>query len=72
MASNPAAPNKRYFVRLGEEPPETTVISVPSTDVELLHRAMALLDEMRNADFLPEEFDAEYRALATSWKSRHG
>lgn len=28
---------------------------------------MGLLEELRLADFLPEEFHAEYRALATAW-----
>lgn len=42
-------------------------VSVPKDDAELLQRAMALLEELRLADFMPEDFHAEYRALATAW-----
>lgn len=63
---SPTRKPRRFRVRFGPDP-NPAVVSVPADNQELLQRAMALLDELRNADFMPEEFHAEHRALQTAW-----
>jgi len=59
---------KRFNVQFGEAPVQPVAIPVPRNDAELLERAMALLQELREADFMPDEFHDEYRALVKSWR----
>lgn len=68
MGSSKQNPSRRFKVRFGDEEPKPSVVSVPQSSSELLDRAMRLLEELRNADFLPEEFHGEYRALRTAWE----
>ena len=65
-------PGKRYAVRFGEAPPEPMVRTIPGSDGELLRRAMELVAELDDADFLPEEFKEEARALRRAWSREHG
>jgi hypothetical protein len=57
----PTRSGKRFAVRFGEPLPSAP--SVEPKDDERLERALALLDELRLADFMPEEFHAEHDAL---------
>ena len=60
-------PSKRYAIRLGEPLPDVAVRTIPADENELLARAMALLEELDDADFVPEEFEDEVRALRRAW-----
>ncbi len=60
-------PTKRYSVRFGASH-EVAVAAVPRDETELLRRAMALLEELRLADFMPEEYHVEHQALVRAWK----
>ena len=56
----------RFHVRFGD-PPSPNNPKPPESRDELLRRAMALLEELRLADFLPEEFHAEHDSLVQAW-----
>ena len=59
---------KRFAVRFGDPHEPQPVRTVPRDRDELLQRAMALVEELDAADFLPEEFKDEARALGRAWR----
>lgn len=58
---------RRFQVTFGEAAEAPTVYVVPTNKEDTLLRTMALLEELESAGFLPEEFQGEYRALATAY-----
>ena len=58
----PSRSGKRFAVRFGNPLPEPAP-KLAQDDAERLSRALALLEELRLADFMPEEFHGEHDAL---------
>lgn len=66
MESGPRG-GKRFFVKFGSDDVVKLQPKACSSDAERLRRAMELLDELRLADFMPEEFHPEHDALLKEW-----
>lgn len=58
---------KRFHVKFGSDEIVKLRPRPCKTHADRLARAMALLEEMRLADFMPDEFHAEHDALLAGW-----
>jgi len=58
---------RRYSVKFSSDDIVTLRPRPIKTEAARLARAMALLEELRLADFMPEEFHDEHDALLDGW-----